>query len=32
MTTRLWLFRLTLLTVTVLAAATNAGWKWNLTH
>jgi hypothetical protein len=29
---RNWLFRLTLLTASALAAATNAGWKWDLLH
>jgi hypothetical protein len=28
MTTRLWVFRLTLLGTTILAAAANGGWKW----
>lgn len=32
MTIRVWVFRLTLLTATALAAATNAGWKWDLAH
>jgi hypothetical protein len=30
MTIRVWLFRLTLLTITVLVAAGNAGWKWQV--
>ena len=32
MTIRAWVFRLTLLTATVLVAAANAGWKWDLAH
>jgi len=32
MTIRVWVFRLTLLAATTLAAATNAGWKWDLAH
>jgi hypothetical protein len=32
MTIRLWIFRSTLLAVTVLAAAANAGWKWDALH
>jgi hypothetical protein len=30
MTIRVWVFRLTLLTATALAAASNGGWKWDL--
>jgi hypothetical protein len=30
MTIRVWAFRLTILTATALAAAANAGWKWDL--
>jgi hypothetical protein len=30
MTVRVWAIRLILLTATALAAATNAGWKWDL--
>jgi hypothetical protein len=29
---RSWVFRLTLLTASALAAATNAGWKWWPVH
>ncbi len=29
MTIRVWVFRSTLLVATVLAAAANAGWKWD---
>ena len=30
MTIRVWVFRLTLLAATALAAAANAGWKWDV--